>query len=220
MRYKTEMMEAILTNKKSQRIIDYVSQLYGASYVGLWIFQAIGTVLEDVCEIAEQLRHETNAATTSILLDYWERHYEIPINRKLTDSQRQANLIAKIQTRGPINPTRLESYVSAALGGVEVDIVENTAKNTFLVIIRESVSSLEPAYKVLDRRKPAHLIYGIVVTIEHMAETKVSIGTTVTHSEHFEMEVIPVREFPPEDTKIITAVAQTYKESVHLEVTE
>lgn len=217
MRFLTEMQKEILTNRIAQKVIDYVTNLYGESYVGLWIFQSIGIVLEDVYIAAEKLRHETNASSTDILLDYWEKHYGIPINRKLTTEQRQANLIAKIQQRGPINPTRLKSYTSAALGGVEVDIVENIAKNTFMVIIRESVDSLEPAYKVLDKRKPAHLIYGIIVTIQHEAEENITIGVAATHTEHFHIEAIPVREFPPEDTKIKIAVATTFKE--HMEVT-
>lgn len=189
MRYKTEMMEAILTNEKAQQIIDYVSQIYGESYVGLWIFEAIGTALEDVCKTAEQLRYETNAASTSILLDYWEKHYGIPVNRSLTTAQRQANLIAKIQTRGPINPTRLESYVSAALGGVEVDIVENIAKNTFLVNIREVVPSIVPAVAVIERMKPAHLVYQIRVATQTIADADVKIAIAMTHAEVFKTEV-------------------------------
>ena len=217
MRFKTEMMREILTNPIGQKIIDYVTNLYGESYVGLWIFQSIGVALEEIYVEAAKLRHETNASTTDLLMDYWERHYDIPVNKKLTMEKRQANLIAKIQQRGPINPTRLESYVSAALGGVEVDIIENIAKNTFQVIIRESVDSIEPAYKVLDRRKPAHLIYGIIVTIQHEAEEKITIGVAATHTEHFHIEALPVREFPPEDTIIKVAVATTFKE--HMEVT-
>ena len=219
MRYKTEMMEAILTNPKAQEIIDYVSPIYGESYVGLWIFQAIGTALEGVCEIGEKLRYEANAWTTELLLDFWEKHYGIPVNPTLTTRQRQAILIAKIQERGPINPTRLATSVSASLGGVPVEIVENVAKNTFLVIVREVVSSLDPAHATLERRKPAHLIYEIRVTVQTVANVeKVRIGTAMTHKERYQIHCQPDRDFPPPDTQIKTAIALTYYEKHHLEV--
>lgn len=219
MRYKTEMMEAILTNEKAQEIIDYVSHLYGESYVGLWIFQAIGTVLEDVCSIGEQLRHETNASTTELLLGNWEKHYGLPINPTLTTAQRQNILIAKIQERGPINPTRLAASVSASLGGVPVEIVENIAKNTFLVIVRELVPSLDPAHATLIRRKPAHLIYEIRVTVQTIANVeKVRVATALTHRETFELHCQPILDFPPPPTQIKTAIALTYHEKNYVEV--
>lgn len=219
MRYKTEMMKAILTNKKAQEIIDYVSPIYGSSYVGLWLFQAIGTALEDVCEVADKLRYETSPATTELLLDYWERHYGLPVNPTLTTAQRQAILMAKIQERGPCNPTRLAASVSASLGGIPVEIVENIAKNTFLVIVRDVVPTLDPARACLERRKPAHLIYEIRVTVQTTVNTgKMRIATALTHKEKFELHCQPERDFPPPDTQFKTAIALTFFERTQVEV--
>lgn len=219
MRYRTELMESILTNEMAQQIIDYVSPIYGDSYVGLWLYQAIGTVLGDVYALAEKLRYETSPATTELLLDYWEKHYGIPVNPRLTTSQRQTILIAKIQERGPINPTRLAASVSASLGGVPVDIVENIAKNTFLVIVRELVPSLDPARATLSRRKPAHLIYEIRVRVQTIANVeKVRVATALTHRETFELHCQPILDFPPPPTQIKTAIALTYHEKNYVEV--
>ena len=63
MNYQTALMQQILTNEKAQEIIDYVSQIYGDSYVGLWLFQTIGSVLGPVCDLSEQLTLETSPAT-------------------------------------------------------------------------------------------------------------------------------------------------------------
>ena len=52
MRNPTELMQQILQNEISQRIIDYVSPIYGDSYVGLWIYESIGGVLKDDVDIA------------------------------------------------------------------------------------------------------------------------------------------------------------------------
>ena len=189
MRYQTELMRSILTNEKAQKIIDYVSPLYGNSYVGLWLFQAIGTALDDVCKIAEQLRYETTPATTDLLLDYWERSYGIATDPSLTKEQRRNKILTKTQSHGRCNPARLGTAVSLALGGVEVDITENVDKNTFLVNIREHVDSIVPAVAVLERMKPAHLVYRIQVAVKTISEADIKIAIAMTHAEQYQVEV-------------------------------
>lgn len=183
-------MRSILTNKTAQRIIDYVSPIYGDSYVGLWIFQAIGTVLGEVCEIADQLLYETTPATADLLLDYWEKEYGIPTDSSLTKDQRRAKIIAKTQSRGPINPKRLSTAVSAALGGAEVDITENVAQNTFLVNIRDYVESIVPAVSVLERMKPAHLVYQITMAARTVSDAEIKVAIAMTHAEQYQVEVV------------------------------
>lgn len=222
MRYKTEMMEAILQNPKAREIVDYIcAYIYGESYVGLWIYEAIGTVLGEIYDIAEELKREGNAWTTEDLMAYWERHYGLPVNTSLTIGQRRKILIAKIQERGPCNPIRLANAVSAALGGVPVDITENVAKNTFLVIIREIVNSYDAIRDVLDRRKPAHLIYELRVTIQTVAEVEeIKTATATTYKESSVVEVYPIRDFPPPPTELTTAVVINQYERFFVEVTQ
>ena len=189
MRSQTELMKRILTNETAQRIIDFVSPIYGNSYVGLWIFQSIGVVLGEVAEIAEKLRDETNASTADLLLDYWETRYNIPADSSLTKEQRQARIIAKQQSRGPCNPARLRAAVSAALGGVPVDIIENVAKNTFKVNIREYVEDITPAVAVLERMKPAHLVYQMQVALQIVSPAEIKVAIAMTHAESYKVEV-------------------------------
>ena len=185
MRQPTELMQAILTSPKAQEMIDYVSPIYGNSYVGLWLFQAIGTVMEKVYAIAEALKYETNPATADLFLDYWEDHYGITRGNGLTQEQRRLRIIAKTQDRGPCNPAVLESAVSSALGGVPVEITENYATNTFLVNIREVVSDITPAIAVLERQKPAHLIYDIRVAKQTITTAELKTAIAVVHAEMF-----------------------------------
>ena len=56
--YKTDLMEKILKSEAAQRIIDYVSDVYGESYVGLWLFQVIGIVIDEVDAIIMDLFDE------------------------------------------------------------------------------------------------------------------------------------------------------------------
>lgn len=189
MRNPTELMRTILTDETAQRIIDFVSPIYGNSYVGLWMYQAIGVVLGEIYGIADALRYETNPATADLLLDYWEKHYGIPKDSNLTKEQRQLRIITKTQTRGPCNPTNLAAAVSAALGGVEVDITENVAKNTFLVNIRDVVDDYKAAIPVLERMKPAHLIYQIRIATQMVSEAELKVAVAVTHAQMYRVEV-------------------------------
>lgn len=212
MRNPTELMRSILTNELAQKMIDYVSPVYGNSYVGLWIFQAIGVALTDICAIAEQLRYETNASTSDLLIDYWEKHYGLPLDSSLTKEQRRERIINKKQSRGPCNRARLESAVSATLGGAEVSITENIDKNTFRVNIHDVVPSFNPAVSLIERRKPAHLIYRVRSCA--VSDVDVNIAVAVTHSEHYEITVENMYSF----TDIKVAVAISHSENYKMEV--
>lgn len=190
MRFQTELMKSILTNETAKKIVDYVSPIYGDSYVGLWLFQAIGTALGEVCTIAEQLRYETTLATADLLLDYWEKAYAVPTDTSLTKEQRRSKLMAKIQSHGPGNTARMSAAISSALGGADVEIEENVDQNTFLVNIRDNVPSIEPAVAVLERMKPAHLIYQIRVAARTVSDAEIKVAIAMTQAEHYEVEVV------------------------------
>lgn len=190
MRNQTELMRAILTDKMAQRIIDFVAPVYGNSYVGLWIFQVIGCVIGEVYDICDQMRNETTVSTADLLLDLWERRYGLSTDSTLTKEQRRALLTSRSQDRGPCNPARLEAAISAALGGATVEIEENVAQNTFLVNIRDYVPSFEPAVAVLERMKPAHLIYQIRVAARMVTDAEIKVAIAMTHAEQYRVEVL------------------------------
>lgn len=189
MRYRTELMRSILTSEMAQTIIDYVSPIYGNSYVGLWLFQAIGAAMGRVYDLAEALRYETNPSTATLLLDYWEDHYGIPRDSSLTIEQRRARIIARTQSKGPCNPTVLAAAISGAIGGLPVDITERVAKNTFLVTIREYIDDITPVVAVLEKMKPAHLIYQIRVATKMISDADIKIAIAMTHAESYNVEV-------------------------------
>lgn len=189
MRQPTELMRSILTDEMAQDIIDWVPPVYGDSYVGLWIFQAIGTLIGEVRGICEELMYETSPATATLLLDQWENQYGLLRDSSLTIDQRRSRLVQKRMSRGPCNPATLAMAVSSALGGVQVEILENVAKNTFAVVLAEVVDDVTPAEAVLNRMKPAHLIYEFRVAAQAATAAKVGVGIAVTQSEIMEVEV-------------------------------
>lgn len=189
MNYRTELMEKILTSPTAQKMIDYVSPIYGNSYVGLWLIQAMGLILDKPAEYAEALMHEANPITSVLLLDQWEQHYGLPKDSSLTTEQRQARLAAKLRSRGPCNPARLAAAVSAAIGGIEVRIRENVAPNTFVVEIQDVIPSVAPVVAVLEKKKPAHLVYQIQICHQTVAETEIKVAIAMTRAENYHVEV-------------------------------
>jgi uncharacterized UPF0146 family protein len=189
MRNPTELMRSILTDPTAQEIIDYIPPVYGDSYVAIHIIQAIGKVLGEVRKICDDLMYETTPATSALLLDYWEDQYAIPRDSSLTIEQRRARIVQKRLARGPCNPAVLAAAVSSTLGGIRVDINERVAKNTFEVLLYEQVNDLSPAIAVLDRLKPAHLIYEIRIMAPTVITAEINVGAAVTYSEKFNVEV-------------------------------
>ena len=157
MRYQTDLMRAILTNETAQEIIDWVSQLYGESYVGLWIYQVMGVILGEVRAMAEQLRQEVRPSTAEELLSLWEEVYGLTAGDGLSVAQRQARLLDRKLTRSPANPAKLEQLVRS-MTGCPVKVTENVAPYTFTVEVfcegREV--DFDAVLRSLRRIKPSH----------------------------------------------------------------
>lgn len=194
MKQQTELMRHILKNPTAQRIIDFVSPIYGDSYVGLWIYEVIGFVIGEIVNIAEDLRYETNPNTTERLMSYWEEHYGLYPDSTLTMEQRRVRLLDKIRYRGPCNPTRLAAALQTVLG-VPVEITERVAKNTFRVDILQATSDfkkLAHALQVLESRKPAHLIYEVAQT-SGVDDTIVKLAAAMSQAENYQVGVEAIK---------------------------
>lgn len=193
MKQQTELMRQILKNPVAQKIIDYVSPIYGDSYVALWIYEVIGIALSEITKVTDRLRYEANPITTELLMDYWEDHYGLHRDSTLTMDQRRARLLDKIRNRAPANPERLSRAMENILG-VPVDITERVAKNTFRVEIQDAVSDFRKllhAIQVLNQRKPAHLIYEVNVASQVDAtDLKLATATTMAEDYHVGVEAI------------------------------
>lgn len=161
MRQATELSKKILTDNVAKRIIDWISPVYGDSYVGLWALQAIGSALTVPEGIAESLRQEVTAATTVSLIGLWEEHYGIPDGTGMTIEERRARILQRIALYGAVNPAKLEAAVSNALGGAATRIIEHTGDHRFNVRVDPTVTDYREAKKILDKLKPAHLRYDI-----------------------------------------------------------
>ena len=189
---RTELMVQILQSEKAQEIVDEISQIYGNSYVGLWLIQAIGTVLDDLWAIVESLPAEFIPTTATWALEYWEQEYGFAKDSTLTTEQRQQRFVTKLMDKIPYNPARMEAIVAGVLGipAEMVEIKENVSKNKFVVYIRRYVDDLSAAVQIINKKKPSHLIYDIVVAEKVESEVNVEVALALNVYEKFEVEVL------------------------------
>ena len=163
--YKTDLMDKILKSEAAQRIIDYVSDIYGESYVGLWLYQIIGVAIDDINNIINQLFDEIFPDRSQILLSYWEKEYGIIPNKYLSTEERHSNLTQKINSKKPMNPKRVEMLVEGICGG-KCELIENIAPFTFEIRIlsENKYINIRNVVDLVNEVKPAHLNYKTVCT--------------------------------------------------------
>lgn len=159
---KTELMEQILTSEEANKIIGYVSPTYGSAYALLWLFQAVGTVLDEAHTFPAIYRDEISPITARWTLTMWENEYGLATDSTLSIEQRQKLLLAKILFRVPMNPKRLVDIISASTG-LETILMENTAPNTFKLLIRGYIKEITKLKAAIEEAKPAHLLCEILM---------------------------------------------------------
>jgi hypothetical protein len=189
MSYNTDMVEQILTSEEGRTIVEYLSPIYGKSYAGLWLLQVIGMQLDKASKWTAELALQVTPETATWTIDFWEREYDIVPDDGWTLEQRRENVMQKMRFFAPITPKKLAEVASAA-AGAPVEIRENTAPNTFHVLVRRYTENFERARELIDEAKPAHLIYTIQIAYQILSTASVYGGVGVTMYQKFNVEVV------------------------------
>jgi len=163
----SKSIQQILTSPEGQKLLSYISPIYDDAYRGLWVLQSQGQQLDDLLNwanmVKEQIMPQTAQTSSTEGLDYWENEYGIYTDKTKTIKQRRDVLLAKIRTRGAMNPYKLAQIASAACG-VSCRIVENTAKNTFdiyVTALNETGINTVALNTAVNKAKLSHLIFRI-----------------------------------------------------------
>lgn len=180
--YRTEMIDRILTSESAKRMIDYVSPIYGNSYIGLWLFNIIGIEVDELQKICDELYDQVHASTATWSLPMWEKEYGITSTEEQTIEQRRERIL-QMQKKSAMNPSKLEKLVES-IAGVGVDVIENTNKNTFLVRLKGRVDNLDYVKEQINLIKPAHTVYNISGPgIIEEADTMIHYSATLSQQE-------------------------------------
>lgn len=156
MRYRTELMEAILQSRHAQQMIDFIAPVYGESFTALWLLEVIGRVLDNATGYGESLEQQTVPQTVSWAIDYWEQEFGIFPDPFETLEERRNNILTKLGAAPPANPYMLAA-LAESIAGVPCKIIENVSKNTFILEMYGLSPSRIRAENAVWRAKPAHL---------------------------------------------------------------
>mgnify|MGYP001363316124 CR=1 FL=1 len=102
-------------------------------------------------------------------IQYFEMQYDITPKIGATIEERRADILAKINSRAPMNPAKMEQMISSATSR-PAKVNERTAKRTFEIVIDTSSNDVPPLdiekiINLIDRVKPAHLLYRFIIAV-------------------------------------------------------
>lgn len=172
------LRDSIITSKTAERMLGRVSPIYDNSYVGLWMFEAIGHEYDQLWEIVNSFPDQLFPESATWSIELWERRYGIvPIEGQSLETRRQ-RVLAMRSTPKPLNPFQVESYIRIMYER-DCEVVDNVGSYTFGVYIIATDTPKElnvrdiTAY--LDRHKPSHMSYELA--FEAATTINISIET-------------------------------------------
>lgn len=178
------LREDILQSKAGQRMIETVSPIYDNSYVGLWMYEAMGREWDALLDVIESLKTELSPESATWMLELWERRYGITPPSGSTIEQRRQAIIRMRALPSPMSPYRLENYLEAVTGR-KVQVIENIDDYTFGIIITggddEAPMNMELLRKEIRRHKPSHMAYDLTL----QAETRIQIKAETAYWRFF-----------------------------------
>ena len=157
----SDLRENIIETELGNNMLDMVAPIYDRSKVALYIFNALGIVLQKeydfiIYDFIEQIFIQT--ATWG--LEAWEKEYDITPDPSWDIDQRRANILSTLQYKAPITPRKIADRISG-LVGIDTDVAESDVPNTIEVLVRGYVNDFTKIRQLIDKILPAHLIYNL-----------------------------------------------------------
>lgn len=142
----SELKDTILTNVTSRRMVANVSPIYDNSYIGLWVFEAMGREYEEAWELTNTLPDQLFPETATWGLVLWEQRYRIPIDLSMPIEERRLRVVTKRSIPRPLNPMSIEVMLFN-ITERHIEYHEHTGPYTFGVYL---LNSALPSGKQVD----------------------------------------------------------------------
>ena len=169
------LRDKIISSKSADRMLGRVSPIYNNSYVGLWIFEAIGREYDGMWDIVNSLPDQLFPQSVTWAIELWEHRYGITPSSAQTLEERRQAIIAARSIPAPFLPSTLERYIYN-LTGRETRVTDHVSDFTFGIEVVNSEgmrgSDLKEIMAYINRNKPSHMSYDLLF----QSEAQITIG--------------------------------------------
>lgn len=159
------LRETIISSETACRMLDRISPIYDNSYVGLWMFEAIGLEYDKAWYIVRTLPDQLFPETVTWAIELWERRYGIIPQQSQTLEERRAAILAARTIPAPFTPSVLEKFIYNLTGRAS-EIVSYVRPYTFGVYIDNTEgmrdSDLAAIISYINKNKHSHMSYDLV----------------------------------------------------------
>lgn len=176
-------LENFPTSVSAKKMLSYVSNgFYDMSYVGKWIYQAMGLEYDKALEMVEDLPAQFFPETATWGLMYHEIKWGLPVRMNLSYEERRRLIYEKRDYRAPMTPYRMERYLKDAIGfEVRITDVHDLGEYGFdpqhpnifkAYFIGDGTLDTKRVFEILDRLKQSHTTYRVNHRTEVILDNK------------------------------------------------
>lgn len=163
-------LEEFPTSESARKMLSYVSDgFYDESYVGKWIFQAMGEEYDKALEIAMDLPEQFYPETATWGLMYHEIKWGLPVQQNLSYEERRRLIYKKRDYRAPMTPYRMEEYLRNVTDFEvrvcdvhdfgEYGLVFSHPNRFYVICMGEGTLDSKTMHRFLNRIKQSHTVY-------------------------------------------------------------
>lgn len=160
-------LERFPTSEAAKRMLGTVSPIYDRAYVAKWLYQVLGSEIDEAWQFFNELRRQAYPETTTWGIGYWEQQQDLPSDEALTLTERRRRVLVNYGTRAPLNPAIMEQIARNITGRV-VSMIERAAEYGFTLEIApgESMVDYNELLGAVRRMKPSHLSARIMFRVD------------------------------------------------------
>jgi len=174
-----KLVREILQSEKGKEMWSSVAPIYNNDAYNLYIFEAIGTILDDFTAFSESLDKEVFPQHSTWSLEIKEELHGIKPDGRLTREQRIQNLIEEMNRYQTMTRTNLENIINAHVQNKNA-VVHDIGDYYFIVEIPgDTERDIDRIVYAIERNKPAHLDY----KFRNVFKNRVFLGTTAIGGE-------------------------------------
>ncbi len=110
-------LENFPDSRSAKAMLSYVTHgWYDKSYIGKWLYEVMGIELDAAAGYIETLPEQLFPETATWGLRFHEDKYGLPVREDLPVEERRMRIFRKRDLRSPMTPSRMEEYLTNAVG--------------------------------------------------------------------------------------------------------